>query len=491
MKFQKPYRSPTGIGGDFNPNTLDLNLNNVPAATLGLISATAVNALPDKDSYTTFDILKVNILRIIFRITLFIYFTIFGMYSTAINFIFLVQVFIFDLKLQLFDFQADPNLNMVQQWFAKCIFYKTTLLSIPLLLFKVFKLTSNTPIGLNSVLRYIPKINTPESISLILYLNPAKLQAPPEIPQPYLDSDKKIKVPSKKDIQYVLAVKSEYMTALQTHNAAERVRLLREIGRFITWCCLVPTIKEISIYERTAACWDGNIVYIDSIKNSILVELISMANTFDPIELKKFKRLLPKIVLVDKFSKSEFIVNESETDLYELQSNASSIQIDEDELPRRGNDTLIVNLCDERIRDTNLQIVKNKIINELDSFDSEDEVFTQQFPNTSQLIIAPKSNSNEFRNKLNGYMSIDNNKEDRTKPIVYFSHLEFGFPFFSRSLYTYSLEFPFEVNQKPKNQESVKEAVEKPSEDNPIERVESNSVLDSIELGTNTDYIVN
>ena len=90
--------------------------------------------------------------------------------------------------------------------------------------------------------------------------------SPPEIPQPYLDADRKIRIPEKKEVQYVIAIRNEYFTQCKSHMAAERVRVLREIGRFITWCCLVPTITEISIYEKMGACWDGDSSFIDSIK---------------------------------------------------------------------------------------------------------------------------------------------------------------------------------------------------------------------------------
>ncbi|KAG7665376.1 uncharacterized protein J8A68_001064 [[Candida] subhashii] len=303
------------------------------------------------------------------------------------------------------------------------------------------------PVGLKAVRNYLPKENTPNSVTLILDTIPNLVPPPPEIPQPYLDADRKITVPDPKEVQYIIAIRNEYFTQYKSRIAAERVRLLREMSRFIAWTCLIPTITDLTIYEKKGTAWNGDhFSALDSIKNSILVELVAFASTCDQKDLKEFKNQIPKIILVHRYRKTRLVVNEEEIELSNTLASSQVPLNDEDAdevvdqvLDTYAERTMIVNLCDLRVRTSNFrELVHNGLHNPIES---NDDIFNEEFPGTPDLVIAPSINGNAS-NKLLGYSCVDHNVEERKKAVVYFSHLDFGFQFFTRSLYHYALEKP-------------------------------------------------
>ncbi|KAL6452165.1 hypothetical protein SBY92_001422 [Candida maltosa Xu316] len=395
-----------------------------------------------KEEYTTWDLFIVHILRVTLNFTIFTYMRLLDVHSLIVHVWELAQIISFDLKVKFSDHRRDPTKHYFQSIIDECIFYWEAMASFPLIIWKVFNPMKGTPVGLNKCLEYIPKLNTPESVTLILQCNPPMLSSPPDIPQPYLDADRNIIVPDKKEIQYVIAIRNEYFTQCKSHIAAERVRLLREIGRFITWCCLVPTIKEITIYEKSGNCWDGGGDFIDSIKNSILVELVALANTCEPKELRQFKKILPQIVLLDKFTKISYIVNDGEAELQNT-THQDMVTVDDIISVYEDQKKLIVNLCDHRVRTVNYVSLTGKIVQ--DNMEPDDPQFNEEFPPSSEFIIAP-ANNGHYVSKLCGYAPIDPDVNQRIISVIYFSHIKFGYPFFSRSLYHYALEFPFKPN---------------------------------------------
>lgn len=416
-------------------------LSGLPATSLGLSSgARYINGLDSaKEEYTTWDLFVVHVLRVMLNFTIFAYMRLLDLHSLIVNTWELVQIVYFDLRYKFASHETDPTKRYVQTIIDESIFYWEMLWYIPVVIWKVFNPRTGTPVGLAKCMEYIPKINNPKSIALILQLNPPMLVPPPEIPQPYLDADRKIRIPEKKEVQYVIAIRNEYFTQCKTHIAAERVRLLREMGRFITWCCLVPSIIEVTIFEKLGACWDGDSNFIDSIKNAILVELVALANTFDPDELKLFKKILPQIALLDKYSKVTYIVNDGEA---ELQNEGPDITVD-DILSSYGDQRkLLVNLCDHRVRSVNYPKLVEHIVQE--DLQPNDRIFNEEFPPSSDLVIAP-ANHGHYISKCSGFACVDSDIKKKIKSIVYFSHIKFGYPFFSRSMYHYALEFPFRL----------------------------------------------
>lgn len=429
--------------------TSNNEISGLPATSLGISSGTRyIHGLDSaKEDYLTWDLFVIHVLRVMLNYLIFAYMRLLDIHSFIVNTWELTQIVYFDMRYKFATHEKDPNKRFIQTTVDETIFYWEMFWYLPVVIWKVFNPRTGTPVGLARCMEYIPKINTPKSITLILQLNPPMLTPPPEIPQPYLDADRKIRIPEKKEVQYVIAIRNEYFTQCKTHIAAERVRLLREMGRFITWCCLVPTITEVNIYEKLGACWDGDSDFIDSIKNAILVELVALANTFDPVELKQFKKILPQIVLVDKYSKSSYTVNDGEA---ELQNRGPDLTVDNILSSYGDQKILSINLCDYRIRSANYPKLVDRIVN--DNLQPDNSVFNEEFPPSTDLVIAP-ANNGHYISKCSGFACVDSEYKKRLVSILYFSHIKFGYPFFSRSLYHYALEFPFRLDTGDLNDE--------------------------------------
>lgn len=413
------------------------DISTLPATSLNIYSSYNHGLDSGKENYTTYDIFVAHVLKILLTYIIFVYMRLFDIHEWILHSVELFRILRLDVKYLIYDYVKISSLLYFQNLLTEILFYWYIATSIPGLFWRVFNPWSGSPIGLNQFLQHVPKSNIPTSLGLILHYHPPLLKPPPDIPQPYLDSDRKIQVPQKKDVQYAIAIRSEYFAQHQAHVASERVRLLREIGQFVTWCCLVPSIETVTIVEKKAICWEVEADFIDSVKNAILVELVALSNTCDPEELTKLKGLLPQIVVVNKFTKATYTVNESEvqprevtTELEDTLENIIAVYQDQR--------TLTVILCDSRVRITNYKIVTSKS----DDLKADDPEFNIQFPPTPEYIIAPKS-TRGFNHLLEGYVCVDEDPNKLNMAVVHFLHLKFGFPFFSRSLYHYALEKPY------------------------------------------------
>lgn len=434
----------------------------LPATSLGITSETRFMSGLDsaKDEYTTWDLFVVHVLRVTLNFTIFTYMRLLDIHTLIINTWELMSIVLFDLNYKISSHKRDPVKHYYQTIIDESIFYWETLLYIPWLFWKVFNPRTGTPVGLSRCREYIPKLNTPKSVALILQINQPMFHSPPEIPQPYLDADRKIRIPEKKEVQYVIAIRNEYFTQCKSHMAAERVRVLREIGRFITWCCLVPTITEISIYEKMGACWDGDSSFIDSIKNSILVELVALANTCDPSELKQFRKVLPQIVLLDKYTKATYVVNDEDSNIPNINTD---VTVDDILSAYEDHKKLVVTLCDYRVKTANYEVLASKVVE--NNLQPDDPIFTEQIPTSPDLVFAPSNEGHQIT-RLCGYTSIDPNTEAKVKSVLYFSHIKFGYPFFSRAMYHYALEFPFKLLEEvPEPEEEEHPTMIPPSQD--------------------------
>ncbi|KAI3403657.2 hypothetical protein KGF56_003584 [Candida oxycetoniae] len=427
----------------YDSTTRTHEFNGLPATSLGLFSSAFPNALDSsKDNYTTWDLFRIHCFRVVLTIAIFLYMRLYNIHEFITNFFELLGIFTLDYKYQLLHHKKERERNFIFDLANDFVSNWEVIFKIPSLLWKTFRPGGDTPVGLNKCLEYIPKTNTPDSICLVLHCAPPMLKPPPKIPQPYLDSDRTIVIPEKKDVQYVIAIRNEYFTQCKSHIAAERVRLLREIGRFITWCCLVPTITELTIYEKSGNCWKENEDFTNSMKNAILVELVAMANTCNPEELRKFKSVMPKITLVNKFTKERYTVTDDEVNSARDGRDQENIaeEIISGYLDQR---TLVVYLCDQSTRTVNFQALMTKA----DTLTPESEIFSEEFPPIPDLVVGCM-NMSHTRNQLEGYACIEKTANVQNMAVVYFSHLRFGFSFFSRALYHYSLEQPFKFPKK-------------------------------------------
>lgn len=412
------------------------DISTLPATSLNIYSSYNHGLDSGKENYTTYDIFVAHVFKILLTYIIFVYMRLFDIHELILHSVELLRILRLDIRYLIHDYVRIKSPLYFQNMLVEILFYWHVATSIPGLFWRVFNPWSGTPIGLDKFLQHIPKTNTPSSIGLVLHYHPPLLKPPPEIPQPYLDSDRKIQVPQKKDVQYAIAIRSEYFAQYQAHVASERVRVLREIGRFITWCCLVPSIETLTIMEKKAICWEEEADFIDSVKNAILVELVALSNTCEPEELRKLKRLLPQIVVVNKFSKGTYTVNESEIE--SLETTQHEITLEDIITSYQEQRTLTVNLCDSRVRTTNYKVVTSKA----EDLKTDDPEFNNQFPPMPEYIITPRTTRGVYH-LLEGFACIDVDANVLNMAVVSFLHLKFGFPFFSRSLYHYVLEKPY------------------------------------------------
>jgi hypothetical protein len=274
-------------------------------------------------------------------------------------------------------------------------------------------LFDHTPIAITDFKAYIPRDLLLQSIGILVSLNDAIVSPPPMVPEPYLDGDKRIQVPTKNETQIAMAARNEFFTHQSTHLAAEKVRLLSEIGRFVTWVALIPNIETINIYEEFAVLWRSPKEDKKTIQNSIMNELSNYVTS------PQIYEQLPKITLIIHFSGEEYEVEEMKT-------FANNEVIDKRELR--------VYLCDSRSEEMVLTTMKQHL-------HEDSEILYQEiknlYPPTADLtIVAARKNKD---NKISGFRSFDNEGGQCNSTIVYFSPFRFGFKFFARSLYFFAL----------------------------------------------------
>ena len=283
-------------------------------------------------------------------------------------------------------------------------------------------LFDQTPIAITDFKAYIPRDVLPQSIGILVSLNDAIVSPPPMVPQPYLDGDKRIQVPTKNETQIAMAARNEFFTHQSTHLAAEKVRLLSEIGRFVTWVALIPDIEAINIYEEFAVLWRTPKEDTKIIQDSIINELSNYVTS------PQMYVELPKITLIIQISGEEY-------EIEEMKTFANKEVVDKRELR--------VYLCDSRSEEIVVTTMKQHL--HKDSEILYREIKNLYPPAADLTIVAARKNKD---NQLSGFQSFDNDGSQSNSTIVYFSPFRFGFKFFCRSLYFYALYGALEVNTK-------------------------------------------
>lgn len=263
--------------------------------------------------------------------------------------------------------------------------------------------------GLTDFKSQIPMKYIPNSIALILRVNILLLSSPPPIPQPYLNANKELLVPSKKQIQNAISLRNEYITQNRTHIAAEKVRLSIQIGKFIVWNILQPNISNINVYEEMGILWNDKLTSIDEklvlLSNSILNELHSFVGICSTSEFNDLLTLLPsEIILKELFSSKTLIID-------------------------KIIDAKIVNKRQVRISFTDSRLNSKPLTGDSESIYTEIE---KTFPVNSDLTLVPGKDGIK-QSSLLGYTALNHSS------IIHFSTLEFGFKFYTQGLFTYAL----------------------------------------------------
>lgn len=240
----------------------------------------------------------------------------------------------------------------------------------------------------------------PQSIGLVLHQNNFNLDGPPSIPQPYLGNNKKIVVPSQREIQVSIGLRNDYFTKLSIHNASEEIRILTELTRFILWVGLLAKCNEngrksvefVTIFESRGSIWKEK-DSLERLRDSILMELNSSNLSCNG------GCTFPSLFIIDSFSKKTILVsgNNSRSIVEEeqnLETNAPTTAetISMEDVDRNSRihpfnpsdepSLLTIYLVDDRL--------KNISVNELDILP----------PNPKLLMIS----DNKWRHRVFGYL---------------------------------------------------------------------------------------
>lgn len=421
------------------------DMKDLRIGAFGLAEGSSIlNALDINTDLTTAQLLRVHLLRIVLAVWLFFYMHLLDAQEAIGNLQELFYQFMHSLFAEAKQKTRRLNfsIKLINRILDALMFRYYIVGSFPSVLYKFIyrNLICFTPSGFREFEESMPLVDSlilPESIGLILKFNENMIAPPPEIPQPYLDAEKKIQVPNRKEVQYVLSLRNEYFTQQSAHIAAENVRMLSEIGRFVAWSCLVSPVRYISIYERHGRLWDENKNSVkqklETLGTSVLNELSSFSNTCTQDEMEKLKCLLPKITLLDMSTGTRHVIQEANNKVIE-----DELDIVESLLSsNKENRELLVLLSDKRLREGQLvkHVIKN-LGNDVIDIDVQ-----ELLPKTPDLIIVPGKRHRK-PHQTYGFASTDENDYPIMSPFIYSRRNRFGFKFFSRSIYNYVLNNP-------------------------------------------------
>lgn len=310
-------------------------------------NASFIGALNSDLTFTTYDILKIHISRILLLIIYMFYKNIKDSYKHLVGSWETARIIYIALSLNIFQF--EKFLQLVVKLFQ-------------------FSLANIDQNSLNIVFDFYPEPKKlPRSISLILTMRPFEVCKPKAIPTPYLDNEKKLVVPSEKEVSDTIALRNEYFTRQRLFVVAEKFRLLSDMSKFILWSAFT-TIEYINIYEPFGTLWKQNTTKSFEIIKEFIV------NEFD-CKLKccsnenTLRKSLPTISLIDLNSDYHLDVKIEplKTEIDEKISPVQDDWVDED------TRVFKVYLVDARL---------NELI---------------KLPKSSDLIIIPETNTIKFR----------------------------------------------------------------------------------------------
>lgn len=98
------------------------------------------------------------------------------------------------------------------------------------------------------------RLYVPEHITFIFEMSALVVPQPPEVPIPFLDYEKKIVVPEKKEVAKVLAKRAEWSSLHHTHKAAETFRVIYEAAKCISWAAC-SGVRIVTVFESNGYSW--------------------------------------------------------------------------------------------------------------------------------------------------------------------------------------------------------------------------------------------
>ncbi|GAV28157.1 hypothetical protein PMKS-001626 [Pichia membranifaciens] len=98
------------------------------------------------------------------------------------------------------------------------------------------------------------RMYVPDHIAFIFEMSALVVPQPPEVPVPFLDYEKRIVVPDKKEVAKVLAKRAEWSSLHHTHKAAETFRVIYEAAKCISWAAC-SGVRTVTVFESNGYAW--------------------------------------------------------------------------------------------------------------------------------------------------------------------------------------------------------------------------------------------
>lgn len=98
------------------------------------------------------------------------------------------------------------------------------------------------------------RLYVPEHVTFIFEMSALVVPQPPEVPVPFLDYERRIVVPEKKEVAKVLAKRAEWSSLHHTHKAAETFRVIYEAAKCISWAAC-SGVRTVTVFESNGYAW--------------------------------------------------------------------------------------------------------------------------------------------------------------------------------------------------------------------------------------------
>lgn len=196
----------------------------------------------------------------------------------------------------------------------------------------------------------------PNEILLVVNLRKFSTPPPPPLPEPYLTSDKKLRIPTEEEIDAVLILQREYLAARKLFQEEEMLSKLKLTAKLIT-CSVILRIKSLKLYEPNGELWQEE--NFSKLLEFIKFELLNIDTELSEIRIINFdldKRVSLTIPAVsnwnevNSFLESSASTRSSHLTVSLLSRNQSPLKIIAKELQRTelGPDLMIDKLLVQR-----------------------------------------------------------------------------------------------------------------------------------------------
>ena len=234
------------------------------------------------------------------------------------------------------------------------------------------------------------RLYIPDHITFIFEMSPLVVQRPPEVPTPYLDYEKKIVIPEKKEVAKVLAKRAEWISMHHTHKAAESFRVLYEAAKCITWASC-SGVRIITVFESNGYSWKD----MQKVSNIIKEEMKNL--TKDSYQISDNIR----IISLSTLEKIDVFNNEVEDGFENNDKDIISHHGDEEVEENDSNEIIHLNPEPESIVSQNLEVEKDDLNDKIHTFRTNTTVF---------FMSNKETNVNTFRAlKIKQQLSIELN----------------------------------------------------------------------------------